>query len=114
MKKGFLKNIDKKKVLTNLSLALLMVILAADNSYAGEPKIVSGTVELAKAAIGWITVAVGVIAGAKFSYHGVGYIASDEEATKIDNSKKMKATVKGGALAITGPGLVTLVLSFYK
>lgn len=112
--KAYFKNISKKKVMKNLSMAILLTIMTGSVAYAEAPKLVTGTVELAKAVSGWITLAVGVVAGAMLGYHGLGYVTSDDEAVKSDRAKKMKAVFKGGAIAITAPGLVTLVLNFYK
>jgi hypothetical protein len=106
-----MKKLSKKKM--QLLLMMVMVSLAVP-VFASEPKLVSGTVALAKAASGWLTGAILATAGLFAGYFAWQKSISQDDANIAKYNKLIKNTVVGAVIAMTISGLITVILSFYS
>lgn len=112
-KEKFLKILSKnEKVYNTLILSLMLALIVATNAYA-TPKLVTGTVNLFKAATTWLLLIIPVGAGAVLGYQALQKSLTDDSAVIAEKNKMMKNVLIGAAIAETAAGLVTVVLSFY-
>jgi len=97
-----------------LVLSTMTLMTMASPVYAGQPKVVSGTVALFSAATGWLLVIIPVGAGAVLGYTALQKSLTDDHAVLAEKNKMMKNVLIGAAFAETAAGLVTTILAFYK
>lgn len=97
-----------------LVLATMTITTMANPVYAGQPKLVSGTVALFQAATGWLLLIIPVGAGAVLGYTALQKSLTDDHAVLAEKNKMMKNVIIGAAIAETASGLVTALLAFYS
>lgn len=113
--KSFLSLLGKIKN-THYSSALLFLLLMGISTqvHAATPKLVSGTIDLFKAATGWLTLIIPSGAGVFLAYHATQKALSDDQAVIAEKNKLMKNVIIGAAVATTASGLATIILGFYS
>lgn len=104
-KKGY------NRVATTLVVTALTVAPAAA---ADTPKLVTGTVELFRAATTWLLIIIPVGAGLFLGIHAIQKALSTDQAVIAEKNKLMKNVLIGAAIAETASGLATIFLSFYN
>lgn len=104
---------SEKKVFT-LLMVFVFVSLILSESYAADPKLVTGTVNLFKAVTRWLLLIIPVGAGAFAGWHALQKSMSEDDAVISQKNKLIKNTIIGAAIAMTADGLIVTVLSFYK
>lgn len=106
-----MKKLSKKKM--QLLLMMVMVSLAVP-VFASEPKLVSGTINLAKTASTWLAGGIAVTAGLFAGYFAWQKSISQDDANIAKYNKLIKNTIVGAVIATTISGLITVILSFYS
>ncbi len=95
-------------------LSALTLVMASATTAAAQPKIVSGTVDLFKAASGWLLLIIPVGAGLFVGYHALQKSLTDDQAVIAEKNKLIKNTIIGAIIAMTADGLITIILGFYN
>lgn len=80
---------------------------------AGEPIIISGTINLFNAAKGWINLLIPVCGGVFVGFHSWQKSMSDDESMIAKHNKMIKNTIIGCIMAMAAVNLISFVLSFY-
>jgi hypothetical protein len=115
LKKNLYKFMDKiEKAYKTAIISLMIASTAASNTFAAQPKIVTGTVNLFKAASGWLLLIIPVGAGLFVGFHALQKSLTDDQAVIAEKNKLIKNTVIGAIIAETASGLITVILGFYK
>ena len=97
-----------------LVLSTMIFTTMANPAYAGQPKLVSGTVALFTAVTGWLLLIIPVGAGAVLGYTALQKSLTDDHAVVAEKNKMMKNVIIGAAIAESAAGLVTALLAFYS
>lgn len=95
-------------------LVFLLIGITTNHVYAATPKLVTGTVELAKAVTTWLLLIIPVGAGAILGIFAIQKMLADDPGVIAEKNKMMKNVLVGAAVAETASGLVTVILSFYS
>ncbi|MGE7828545.1 hypothetical protein [Paenibacillus sp. NPDC093718] len=110
--KDFLNN---SKTLRIFMIFSIISLFAATPIFASQPKIVSGGIELVKAATGWLMLLIPVTAVCMFVWHAWMKSLADGEGGQVaERNKKMKNVIIYSAIALGGTGLVNLLLGYLK
>jgi len=117
MKKN--KNLNKKLfILSFLTLVFTAafcttVFANPPGSTGSEPKLISGTFNLLKAATGWLTVLIPPGAGLFLGFHAWQKSMTDDQSVIAEKNKLMKNVLIGAAIAETASSMAWVVLQFY-
>lgn len=103
----------EKSYFTLVTMSLLMT-LAISPSFAADPKLVTGTRDLFRAATGWALIVIPVGAGFYLTYISGQKALTEDQAVIAEKNKLMKNVLIGAAIAVTASGLVNVVLAFYQ
>lgn len=105
--------LNRGEKLYNTFIVTLMLMMSAAPAYAGQPTIVTGTVNLFKAFTTWLLVIIPVGAGAMLGYQALQKSLSDDQAIIAEKNRFMKNVLIGAIVAECASGLVTVILGFY-
>ncbi len=102
-----------EKGFNTIICTLAFLTIMTTNAYAGQPKLVTGTVALCQSATTWLLAIIPVGAGAMLGYQALQKSLTDDQAIIAEKNKFMKNVLIGAAIAESASGLVTVILSFY-
>lgn len=116
LRKTIFKGMQKgEKVFSTLLISLAISSTGVTQVFATQqPKLVSGTIALLKAASGWLLLIIPVGAGLFVAYHAIQKAMTDDEAVIAQKNKLIKNTVIGAIIAECANGLITVILGFYS
>lgn len=106
--------LKKGEKIFNTAICTLGLMSIGTISYAGTPKLITGTVALFQSATTWLLLIIPVGAGFVLGYQALQKSLTEDQAIIAEKNKMMKNVIIGAAIAETASGLVTIVLSFYK
>ncbi len=97
-------------------LVFVMIITAvlSQQVFASQPTLVTGTVELTKAATGWLLILIPTVAGLVLGYLAITKATATDQSIISEKNRLMKNVLIGAVLAESASGLVTLILGYYK
>lgn len=77
------------------------------------PTIISGTINLLKAASTWVTIIAPIVGGLFGGYHAIRKSMSEDDMAIQKHQKMIKNAVVGTVIAISISGIITFVSSYY-
>lgn len=107
------KKMDKLKMIYKTLSLTIMIATSIVTPAMAQPKIVSGTGALFKAASGWLLFLIPLGASAFLGYHAWTKSLTEDEAAITAKNRLMKNAVIGAIIGESAAGIVTIVLSFY-
>lgn len=113
-----MKSLKKSKLdkpIKALFTSFASMLVFSINSFAtqSDPKIFTGTLELIRRGTLWLTAITAGGCGLFLGYLALCKSLTDDQAVIAEKNKLMKNTIKGGIIAVSATGIITLILSFY-
>ncbi|PAD71351.1 hypothetical protein [Paenibacillus campinasensis] len=101
------------KITVTAALLSLFLITPAFAAGPGDPKLVSGSVELAKKIFLWMFAIIPITGGLMFGYHSwIKSMNPGDGGVAAERDKKMRNAIIYSAIAMGANGLVTYALYF--
>lgn len=114
MIKNFKKTILNVKTKFVGMMVILFLTIPTVAKAEGQPKIISGTIELVNTASTWVLVLAPIVGGLFGGYHAIRKSTCEDDMEIKKHEKMIKNSVIGVILALSVSGIISFVSGYYS